>query len=628
MSEEIKHECGIALIRLKKPLEYYKDKYDSSLYGLDKLYLLMEKQHNRGQDGAGVAVLKFKPEIGNPYIFRERQDGNEAIGHIFKKINEELCASKYLDEKGQEQQQYLKSAPFLGELMLGHLRYATHSAQGVQFCHPFIRQNNWMSKNLVLAGNFNMTNNDELFDKLVALGQHPRYRTDTVTVLEKIGHFLDEETDEIYQKYKNSGYSKQTISELIAKELSVENILIRAARDFDGGYAIAGLVGSGDAFVLRDPNGIRPAFWYENDEIVAVTSERPALKTAFNMPYEEIQEVKPGHALIINKEGQVSMPQILPEREILQCSFERIYFSRGTDADIYKERKKLGHLLAPEILETIDYDLEKTIFSYIPNTSEVAFLGMIEKVEDYLNAYKTERIQKNDLDPKKLLDLLGFKPRVEKMVIKDTKLRTFITNDIARKDMVSHVYDTTYGVVRTGIDNLVVIDDSIVRGTTLRNSILRILDRLGPKKIVVVSSAPQIRYPDCYGIDMSKLKDFVAFRAAIALLTETGQEDIIRKVYEECKKNENVRDAPNFVKGIYEPFGYKEISDKIASMLRNNHVNAEVDIIYQTVENLHEALPNHKGDWYFTGDFPTPGGNRVANRSFINYFENLDIRAY
>jgi amidophosphoribosyltransferase len=628
MSDEIKHECGIALIRLKKPLEYYKERYDSSLYGLDKLYLLMEKQHNRGQDGAGVAVVKFDPEIGTPYIFRERMDGSSAIGEIFRQINQQLNESKFIDENGQEQEKYIKMAPFVGELMLGHLRYATHSAQGINFCHPFIRQNNWMSKNLVLAGNFNLTNNEELFHKLIELGQHPSHKFDTVTVLEKIGHFLDEEVENLYQKYKEEGLAKQHVSELIEKELDVENILRRAAKDFDGGYAIAGLIGNGDAFVLRDPNGIRPAFWYEDDDVVVVTSERPAIQTAFNISWKKVQEIKRGHALIIKKNGEVSMAKILPERELLQCSFERVYFSRGTDRDIYQERKQLGRNVAPAVLEAINYDLENTVFSYIPNTAEVSFLGMLEAVDDYLNTFKKQEILKGELKEEKLNALLAFKPRVEKIAVKDTKLRTFITNDEARKDMVSHVYDTTYGIIRNGVDTLVVIDDSIVRGTTLRNSILRMLDRLHPKKIIIVSSAPQIRFPDCYGIDMSKLKEFVAFWAAVELLKERGEEGLMQEVYLRCKENVDVREAPNYVNEIYHHFSYEEISNKIGSMLRNEHIEAEVQIIYQTVEGLHEALPNHKGDWYFTGRFPTPGGNRVANRSFVNYYEGIDARAY
>jgi amidophosphoribosyltransferase len=628
MSDEIKHECGIALIRLKKPLEYYQDKYSSSLYGLNKLYLLMEKQHNRGQDGAGVAVVKFDPEIGSPYIFRERMDGSSAIGEIFRLINQQLRESKFLDENGQEQEAHIKEAPFVGELMLGHLRYATHSSQGINYCHPFIRQNNWMSKNLVIAGNFNLTNNEELFQKLVELGQHPRHKFDTITVMEKIGHFLDEEVEELYQKYKEQGYGKQHVSDFIARDLNVENILKRAAKDFDGGYAIAGLIGNGDAFVLRDPNGIRPAFWYEDDEVVVVTSERPAIQTAFNIPYSEVKQIERGHALIIKKSGEVSMSPILPKRELLQCSFERVYFSRGTDRDIYQERKQLGKNVAPLVLKAINYDLENTVFSYIPNTAEVSFLGMIEAVDDYLNEYKKQEILKNELSEEKLNKLLAFKPRVEKIAVKDTKLRTFITNDEVRGDMVSHVYDTTYGIIRNDVDTLVVIDDSIVRGTTLRNSILRMLDRLHPKKIIVVSSAPQIRFPDCYGIDMSKLKEFVAFKAAVELLKDRGEESLIEEVYLKCKANVDEREAPNYVNEIYHRFKYEEISAKVAEMLRSRHINAEVEIIFQTVDGLHQALPNHKGDWYFTGNFPTPGGNRVANRSFVNYYEGVDARAY
>jgi amidophosphoribosyltransferase len=628
MSEEIKHECGIALIRLKKPLLYYKERYDSSLYGLNKLYLLMEKQHNRGQDGAGAAVVKLDPTPGMPYIFRQRSDESNGIAKVFAEINKQLTESKFINEHGLEESSYEEGAPFLGELLLGHLRYATHSKNGIFYCHPFIRQNNWMSKNLVLAGNFNMTNNDELFRKLIDLGQHPRNRTDTVTVMEKIGHFLDEEVDRVYKELTEQGYDMAHVANHIDSQLSVENILKKAAKDFDGGYAIAGLIGHGDAFVLRDPNGIRPAYWYEDDEMVVVTSERPPIKTAFNVEDDRIQAVKPGHALIIRKDGSVSQVRILPEKELKQCSFERIYFSRGTDKDIYRERKELGRRAVPAILKSIDYDIENTVFSYIPNTAEVAFLGMVEGIGDYLNTYKKDKIKAGNLSDEELAKLLEFKPRVEKIAVKDAKLRTFITSDENRKDLVSHVYDTTYGVIRPGLDNLVIIDDSIVRGTTLRNSILRILDRLKPKKIIIVSSAPQIRFPDCYGIDMSKLKDFVAFKAAIALIKDHGKESLLRDIYVQCKENADNREAPNYVKAIYDAFTPEEISAKIAELLHAGNLSAELDIIYQTVEDLHIACPEHLGDWYFTGNFPTPGGNRVANRSFINYYEDNDERAY
>ncbi len=628
MSDEIKHECGIALIRLKKELSYYEDKYGSSLYGLNKLYLLMEKQHNRGQDGAGVVSLKLDAEPGVPFIFRERSDSSNAISLIFNKIHEQLLESKFLDAEGHEEFSRLSGAPFMGELLLGHLRYATHSSSGMSYCHPFLRENNRMSKNLVLAGNFNLTNNDELFQKLIELGQHPLNHTDTITVMEKIGHYLDQNVDELYEKLKKDGYSGEHTQNIISKELDVASILQKSARQFDGGYVMAGLIGHGDAFVLRDPNGIRPAFWYEDDEMVVVTSERPPIKTAFNVDYDQIKPVKPGHALIIKKDGTVTETRILEEKEIRQCSFERIYFSRGTDKDIYHERKELGRLITPAVLSSIGHDLKNTVFSYIPNTAEVSYIGMTEALGDYLNQYKKLRIKEGNISNGELDELLALKPRIEKIAVKDAKLRTFITADTQRKDLVSHVYDTTYGIVKPGTDSLVVIDDSIVRGTTLRNSILRILDRLGPKKIVIVSSAPQIRFPDCYGIDMSKLGDFIAFKAAIALHKDNGTENLLQEVYLKCKENAANKDAPNFVKEIYAGFTDDQISTKIGELLKSESVNAEVQIIYQTVENLHQASPEHKGDWYFTGNYPTPGGNKVSNRSFINYIENRDERAY
>ena len=628
MSDEIKHECGIALIRLKKELSYYEDKYGSSLYGLNKLYLLMEKQHNRGQDGAGVVSLKLDAEPGVPFIFRERSDSSNAISFIFNKIHEQLLESKFIDANGLEEYTRLSGAPFMGELLLGHLRYATHSSSGMSYCHPFLRENNRMSKNLVLAGNFNLTNNDELFQKLIELGQHPLNHTDTITVMEKIGHYLDQNVDELYEKLKKDGYSGEHTQNIISKELDVATILQKSARQFDGGYVMAGLIGHGDAFVLRDPNGIRPAYWYEDDELVVVTSERPPIKTAFNVDDARIKPVKPGHALIIKKDGTVTETRILEEKEILQCSFERIYFSRGTDKDIYHERKELGRLITPAVLESINHDLKNTVFSYIPNTAEVSYIGMTEALGDYLNQYKKLKIKEGIISNGELDELLALKPRIEKIAVKDAKLRTFITADSARKDLVSHVYDTTYGVVKPGTDSLVVIDDSIVRGTTLRNSILRILDRLGPKKIVIVSSAPQIRFPDCYGIDMSKLGDFIAFKAAIALHNDNCTEKLLQDIYLKCKENAGNKEAPNFVKEIYAGFTDDQISKKIGELLKSESVNADVQIIYQTVENLHKASPDHKGDWYFTGNYPTPGGNKVANRSFINYMENRDERAY
>jgi len=628
MSEEIKHECGIALIRLKKDLSFYREKYESSLYGLNKLYLLMEKQHNRGQDGAGVVSLKLDAEPGMPFIFRERSDSSNAISLIFNKIHQQILEGRFTDINGNEEKILPPGLPFMGELLLGHLRYATHSSNGMSYCHPFLRENNRMSKNLVLAGNFNMTNNDELFQRLIELGQHPLNHTDTVTVMEKIGHYLDQEVDSLYDKLGKDGYSFFNIQDKVSKELDVADILKKAARQFDGGYAMAGLIGHGDAFVLRDPNGIRPAYWYEDDEMVVVTSERPPIKTAFNVDYDKIQAVKPGHALIIKKDGTVSQPRILEEKEIRQCSFERIYFSRGTDRDIYNERKQLGKLISPDVLKAVGYDMENTVFSYIPNTAEVSYIGMTEAIGDYLNQYKKQKIKEGKLSNGALDKMLSMKPRTEKIAVKDAKLRTFITADSQRKDLVSHVYDTTYGIVKPGKDNLVVIDDSIVRGTTLKNSILRILDRLGPKKIVIVSSAPQIRYPDCYGIDMSKLGDFIAFKAAIGLIADEKRESILQDIYLKCKEQGFEKDAPNFVKLVYEGYSDEQISRKIASMLKSANVKAEVEVIYQTVDNLHKACPEHTGDWYFTGNYPTPGGNKVANRSFVNFYENRDERAY
>lgn len=628
MSDSIKHECGIALIRLKKPLTFYKEKYGTWLYGLNKLFLLMEKQHNRGQDGAGAAVLRMNPEPGHPYLYRERKSGSDGVIKVIEQINKEQIKAGFIDADRRENDKVLETAPFVGELLLGHLRYGTHSNNGDEFCHPFIRQNNWMSKSLVMAGNFNLTNNDELFELLLSLGQHPRNRTDTVTVMEKIGHFLDLEVEILYNKAKFQGLNKKEASDYISEHLDVGNMLRRAAKDFDGGYAMAGLIGHGDAFVLRDPNGIRPAYWYEDEELVVVTSEKPPIRTAFDIRYANIQEIAPGHALVIKKDGRVSMEQILDPKERRSCSFERIYFSRGTDKEIYRERKALGRLVTPTILKAINYDLENTVFSYIPNTAEVSFIGMTGAVHDYMNEQKLKQIVGKNLSAQDLHKILNMRPRTEKIAVKDAKLRTFITADAQRDDMVSHVYDTTYGVIHHDKDTLVVIDDSIVRGTTLRTSILRILDRLHPKKIIIVSSAPQIRYPDCYGIDMSKLKDFIAFKAAIALLKDHNLLDVIEATYKQCVDSIGVVDAPNYVKNIYAPFTAEEISKKIAELLTSPLVKAEVEVIYQSIEGLHEACPNHTGDWYFTGNFPTQGGNRVVNRSFMNFYEGLDVRAY
>lgn len=630
MSDPIKHECGIALIRLLKPLNYYISKYGTPLYGLNTLNLLMEKQRNRGQDGAGIGSIKFDLKAGKRYMDRIRSTNPKAIEEIFKSIQTQFKQVYNNNPDNFKDEEFLKNnVSFTGELLLGHLRYATHSKNGSEFCHPRIRTNNWKSRNLMVAGNFNMTNNDELFDLLIEIGQHPKDMTDTVTVMEKIGHFLDEENELLYQKFKAEGYTNQVISTLIAENLEPANVLRRAVRDFDGGFAMAGLIGHGDAFLLRDPAGIRPAFFYQNDEIVVAASERPALQTALNVKYQDIQEVKPGHALVIKRNGRVTQESVLDPLPKASCSFERIYFSRGTDKDIYQERKTLGKLVTPAVLEAADHDIERTVFSYIPNTAETSYLGLVEGVHDYLVEYKKQEILKG-VEGDELDRILSILPRAEKIPVKDAKLRTFITVDDDRNEMVSHAYDTTYGVIRRGVDTLVVIDDSIVRGTTLKKSILSILDRLGPKRIVVVSSAPQIRYPDCYGIDMSKLHDFVAFKAAIQLLKENYKSSVIEEVYKKCKSQAYLpkEEVVNHVKAIYEPFTDQQISDKIGEIVRPSQMTGELKIIYQNVENLHKACPDHKGDWYFTGNYPTPGGNKVVNRAFINFYEGIDARSY
>ena len=632
MSDSIKHECGIALLRLRKPLDFYLEKYGTSFYALNKLYLLMEKQHNRGQDGAGVANIKFDVEPGHRYISRMRSVDQKPIQDVFENINSRFRQLEEDDPDKLKDPQWLKeNHGFTGELFLGHLRYGTFGRNAIENCHPFLRQNNWMTRNLVVAGNFNMTNVDELFDILINIGQHPKQKSDTVTVLEKIGHFLDVENQEIFDHFKRLGYSNREITKMISQKMDLQRILQRAAADWDGGYAMAGLLGHGDAFVLRDPAGIRPAFYYMDDEVVVVTSERPVIQTAFNVKAEDIKELTPGHALIIPKEGEIEEKMVREPVEKRACSFERIYFSRGSDRDIYEERKELGRKVTPRILNAIDNDLKNTVFSFIPNTAETSFYGMVKGVESHLNVIKRDMIQKLDNPTSEQIDeILSISARAEKIAIKDAKLRTFITNDDSRDDMVTHVYDITYGTVNRGVDNLVVIDDSIVRGTTLKRSIIRILDRLGPKKIVVVSSAPQIRYPDCYGIDMAKLGDFVAFQAAIELLKDTGQEKIIDDVYKKCVNQQNLpkEQIRNYVKEIYEPFTYEQVSQKISELLTPKQVEADVQIIYQTLEGLHEACPDHTGDWYFSGDYPTPGGNRVVNTAFIYYVEGRNERAY
>ncbi|MFS4415568.1 amidophosphoribosyltransferase [Maribacter sp. 2307ULW6-5] len=632
MSDAIKHECGISVIRLLKPLEYYKEKYGTAFYGVNKMYLMMEKQHNRGQDGAGFASIKLDVAPGQRYMSRVRSCEQQPIQDIFGQINGRINqAFKEHPEYEDDVALQKKHIPYIGELLLGHVRYGTFGKNSIESVHPFLRQNNWMHRNLIVAGNFNMTNVDELFDNLIQLGQHPKEMADTVTVMEKIGHFLDDAVAKLYRDIKREGYSKQEASPIIAERLKVAKILKRSTKNFDGGYAMAGLLGHGDAFVLRDPAGIRPAYYYKDDEVVAIASERPAIQTVFNVPYEKVVELEPGHAIIIKKSGRCSIKEILPPVERKACSFERIYFSRGSDKEIYQERKELGKLVFPQILEAIGGNLKKTVFSYIPNTAETSFFGMVKEAQNYLNKKKEEEILA--LGPKitseQLHQILDVRPRIEKVAIKDAKLRTFITQDDSRDDLVAHVYDISYGSVKKG-DNLVIIDDSIVRGTTLKKSILRILDRLLPKKIVVVSSAPQIRYPDCYGIDMAKLEDFIAFRAALELHRDRNTMHRVKEIYEKCLLQTTTPDkeVKNYVKEFYAPFSAKEISTKIGELLSPDDIKAKVEIIYQSVEGLHQACPKNLGDWYFTGDYPTPGGNRVVNRAFINFYEGKNQRAY
>ncbi len=633
MSDSIKHECGIALIRLKKPLAFYQQKYGSATYGLNKLFLLMSKQQNRGQDGAGIATIKLNTSPGDRYISRHRSTSKNSVAEIFEHVQNRLIEVEAKNPIDYQNAEWLKSnAPYIGELLLGHLRYGTFGNNNIENCHPFLRQNNWITRNLIIAGNFNMTNVDELLNQLYELGQHPKEKADTITVLEKIGHFLDDDNQRLFDHYKTLGYSNIEITKLIEEHIDVPSILTRSAKSWDGGYTICGMIGHGDAFVMRDPSGIRPAFYFEDEEVVVVTSERPAIQTAFNVPLESIKEIQPGHALIIKKSGLVSEHQFIEPTERKACSFERIYFSRGNDAGIYKERKQLGRMLVPKILAAIDNDLTNTVFSYIPNTAEVAFYGMVEGLHKHVRKYQKEKILnfQKDLSNESLEKLLSMAPRVEKITLKDAKLRTFITQDEDRQDMVAHIYDTTYGVVKAGVDTLVVLDDSIVRGTTLKQSILKILDRLGPKKIIIVSSAPQIRYPDCYGIDMSRMGEFVAFSATIALLKERGMDQLIQQVYDNCKSQVKLPSdqIKNFVKEIYKPFSPEEISQKIAEIVRPKDIQAEVEVIFQSIEDLHLACPGHTGDWYFSGDFPTPGGMKVVNNAFINFIEGSNKRAY
>jgi amidophosphoribosyltransferase len=634
MSDQIKHECGVAFIRLLKPLSFYQKKYGTALYGLNKLYLLMEKQHNRGQDGAGVATIKLDVEPGKRYISRHRSMASNAVADIFEYIQKKFADIQNENPERMLDADWLKEhVSFTGEVLLGHLRYGTHGKNSIENCHPFLRQNNWMTRNLVIAGNFNMTNVDELLQQLYDLGQHPKEKADTVTVLEKIGHFIDTENQGLFDQYKREGYNdNMEISKLIANDMDVAKILQKSARNWDGGYTIAGILGHGDAFVMRDPAGIRPAYYYYNDEIVVAASERPALQTAFNIPINDIKEIRPGHALIVKKNGKITEDMFSEPKEKKACSFERIYFSRGSDASIYRERKQLGRLLCPQILDAVNNDIKNTVFSYIPNTAEVAFYGMVEGIHKYIKKYQSDRLlnREDKISEEELTEMLGMAPRVEKIAIKDVKLRTFITQDADRSEMVAHVYDTTYGLIKEGNDTLVVLDDSIVRGTTLKQSILKILDRLGPVKIVVVSSAPQIRYPDCYGIDMSRMGEFVAFEAAISLLKDAGKDDVILNVYQQCKDSANLpkEKVVNHVKAIYDQFTDKEISDRIAKIITPKEMKAEVKVIYQTLDNLHTAIPDHAGDWYFSGDFPTPGGNKVVNRAFVNWMEGKNQRGY
>ena len=631
MSDALKHECGVAMLRLLKPLEFYKQKYGTSFYGLKKMYLLMEKQRNRGQDGAGMANIKLDTPAGKRYISRKRSTTDNPIQDLFAQINQRFIDLEESDPDKLNDIDWLKNnMPFTGELFLGHLRYGTYGGNSIEQCHPFLRQNNWKTRNLALAGNFNMTNVDELFGQLTDLGQHPKEKSDTITIIEKIGHFLDEENINIYQKHKKD-FSKQEISKKIEEEIDIQNILSNSSKHWDGGYVMCGLLGHGDSFALRDPNGIRPAYFYSDEEVVVVASERPVIQTAFNVAQDKVQEIKRGHALIVKKNGKISQEEVLKQQERKACSFERIYFSRGNDKDIYNERLNLGRQIFNKVLDAINKDLRNTVFSYIPNTAEVSYFGMVQEASNYLNLVKSEKLKSLGNNPSvdEINKIMDISPRAEKIAIKDAKLRTFITSDVNRDDLVAHVYDITYGKVLS-TDNLVMIDDSIVRGTTLKHSILRILDRLGPKKIIVVSSAPQIRYPDCYGIDMAILGDFVAFQAAIELLKENNMQSVIDNVYNKCKEQMafTKEDMKNYVKEIYSPFSPEQISTKISKILTPESVNAEVEIIYQSIEDLHISCPNHTGDWYFTGDYPTPGGNKVVTKAFINYVEGDKSRAY
>ncbi|HQV66003.1 MAG TPA: amidophosphoribosyltransferase [Saprospiraceae bacterium] len=632
MSDSIKHECGLALIRLLKPLDYYHKKYGTALYGLNKMNLLLQKQRNRGQDGAGLVTIKLDTPPGTRFISRKRSNSPQYLKDLFDNI---FANFQDLSKEQFNDPQWLKdNKPYIGELLLGHLRYGTHGANTIETVHPFLRQNNWITRNLVLAGNFNLTNVDELFAELLSFGQYPKEKSDTVTVLEKIGHFLDDEVQRLFNWFKSQGFTNLEINNMIADHLDIQRLLLRASRKFDGGYVMAGLIGHGDAFVFRDPAGIRPAFYYQDDEIVVVASERPAIQTSLNIRFNQVKELQPGHALIIKKNGLVSEELVKEPTKPTPCSFERIYFSRGTDRDIYLERKKLGELLADKILKAVNYDIENTIFSFIPNTAEVAFFGMIKGLEAKLNDIKSKKVlelsQQGLLTDEALANVLALAVRAEKLAVKDEKLRTFIADDASRNQMVSHVYDVTYGIVRNEVDTLVLIDDSIVRGTTLKESIIYILSTLRPKKIIIVSSAPQIRYPDCYGIDMSKMKEFVAFRALVELLEEDGKSGLLDDVLKRCIEEENkpVHEMQNQVQSLYAHYTDEQISAKISQLVTPENIAPEVQVLYQSIEDLHKACPNHNGDWYFSGNYPTPGGMRVVNRAFINYMRNNDERAY
>ncbi len=633
MSDQLKHECGIAFLRLRKPLEYYLAEYGTPLWGLNKMHLLMQKQHNRGQDGAGIVNVKLNMPPGHKYISRERSNTDSPLKDIFNRAYKPFLELEQQNPKLLNDVNYLKmNHRFTGEVFMGHLRYGTFGINSIDSIHPVLRTNNWKTRNLILSGNFNLTNVNELFDRLVSFGQYPTETSDTITMLEKIGHFLDEENEELYRRYKYEGFTKEEITHQIADGLNIPSILKKASFDWDGGYVITGLLGHGDGFIMRDPAGIRPAFYYVDEDIVVAASERPVIETSLNVPGEKVKELKPGHALIIKHNNQVEEVEVLKPQTLKACTFERIYFSRGTDKDIYKERKKLGALITPTVLNAIQHDIRNTVFSYIPNTAAVAFQGMVEELNKFCNQLKADKVLElgDKLNKKTLEEIMLFSPRIETVAVKDMKLRTFITQDNQRDDLVGHVYDITYGSIKSGEDKLVIVDDSIVRGTTLKQSIISILDRLGPTEIVVVSSAPQIRYPDCYGIDMARLGDFIAFKAVIELLKETKQESVINEVYQKCKAQAGLpkEEVINHVKDIYRPFTAQQISDKIAQLVTPKQVKAKVSVIYQSIEDLHLALPNHKGDWYFTGDYPTPGGNKVVNTSFINYIEGKDGRAY